>query len=286
MSGEQKTWCHCSECVHKGGLDANGKPKGCAISTRHLKVHLLRVKRAEADRMTAEHEQSARIDAAGAQIFTAALLNDGPDLESQPSKLWTSRAEFQAERASHIMPPACGDVSSTSSIEAVVDGVRRIMISSDSLPSSNAHRVQSHHVADNIVDDFNHLSLANKAPLPQEQHIHSTSPGFSQEHRSKTSKKDRSYHTTKALAILDTITTELQSCGEKLSGSPSPSDISDSRKILSRTRAAMEKITRSTSDIDKRKAELEEQMGNVEGRLVVLDALLPRDGPKDYATGG
>jgi hypothetical protein len=194
MSGEQKTWCHHSECVNKGGLDANGTPKGCAISARHLKVHLLRVKRAEADRIAAEHEQSARIDAAGAQIFTAALLNDGPDLESQPSKLWTSRAEFQAERASHIMPPARGDVSSTSSIEAVVDGFRRIMISSEKNPSSNARRVQSHHVVDNIINDLNCLSLANTAPLPQEQHIHSTSPGFSQEHCPKTSKKDRSHH--------------------------------------------------------------------------------------------
>jgi hypothetical protein len=55
---------------------------GCAISTYHLRCTCFE---SNVNRMAAEHEQPARIDTAGAQIFTAALLNDGPDLESQPS---------------------------------------------------------------------------------------------------------------------------------------------------------------------------------------------------------
>ena len=70
-----QTWCHCPDCDQQGGLDEEGKPRGTAIPNRYYKAHTLRVERAEADRQAAERKQSALIDDAGAQFFTATLLN-------------------------------------------------------------------------------------------------------------------------------------------------------------------------------------------------------------------
>jgi hypothetical protein len=109
-----KTWCHCSECDQKGCLDAAGKPKGAAIPTRYYKAHILQVKRAEANHQATEQTQSALIDGAGAQIFTAALLDEGPDLNALPNKLWTSRADFQKQHAPYIAATVQSDISSMS----------------------------------------------------------------------------------------------------------------------------------------------------------------------------
>ena len=73
----------------------NGKPRGSPIATRFYKTHILRVQRTEADRPAAAQATSSLVEDAGAQIFTAALLDNGPDLENLPNKLWTSRAKFQ-----------------------------------------------------------------------------------------------------------------------------------------------------------------------------------------------
>jgi hypothetical protein len=81
MPQESNTWCHCSECDAEGGLDGHGQPKGHSMHTWFHKTHLLRVKHTEADHEAAERQVSVHMEEASAQIFTATLLDDGPDLD-------------------------------------------------------------------------------------------------------------------------------------------------------------------------------------------------------------
>jgi hypothetical protein len=271
MPQESNTWCHCSECDAKGGLDGHGQPKGRSMRTRFYKTHLLRVKRAEADHEAAERQVSVRMEEASAQIFTATLLDDGPDLDGLPSKLWTARADFQRERASHITPTVQTDISSTSSVDAVVRGVQRLMILADD---------PSPHLEDEITDGISRLALATphagqSVPDTHEVHRH---PGMN--------KKDRNQYTANALAVLRSVQDELRNCSQGLSTSSSTSStIREASATISQARRAIQKITRSTADIEALKNQLAEQINNIDGRLIVLDTVFPQVGPINYSAG-
>jgi hypothetical protein len=288
MASVSQTWCHCSECDQKGGLDAEGKPKGTAFATRLYKAHALRVKRAEADRLAAEQAQSALVDDASTQLFTAALLDDGPDLDALPSKLWTSRAEFQQQRAPYITPTTQTDISSTSSIDAIADGVRRLMVSSDD-PAACPDPV------DAIAQGVHRLTVSSDDPPLRLDSVDADTAlppdGRSPAHdtprprRPGMSKKDRSQYTINTLAILELVRAELHKCKQQLSCTPSLG-VKEARTAISNARRTIERTTRSTADIDKLKKELVDTINNIEAHLLVLDPQSEaKNLPKDYATG-
>lgn len=311
-----QTWCHCPDCDQKGGLDEEGKPRGTAIPNRYYKAHTLRVERAEADRQAAERKQSALIDDAGAQLFTAALLDEGPDLDALPSKLWTSRADFQKLRAPYITPIAQTDISSTSSVDAIVEGVQRLMVSSEDFQKQGAPYItptaqtiiSSSSSVDPIVEGVQRLVVSDDLP-PNSDPVEAdttlpplitviddpddpdlSARGIHLPHRRPgMNKKERSQYTANALAVLESVRIELYKCGQNLN-SPSTSEaVEDARTVISNARRAIERTTRSTPDIEKLRAELVDKINNIEGQLLVLNAVSPqshaKDGPKDYLTG-
>ena len=60
-----------------------------------------------------------------ARVFAAALLDPGPDLNSQPSKLWTSRSDFQS---GHVV-----DNPAVVSLDSLVDSFQRLHLTSNGL---------------------------------------------------------------------------------------------------------------------------------------------------------
>lgn len=68
-------------------------------------------------------------------MFTTALLDEGPDLNALPNKLWTSRAHVQKQHAPYIAATVQSDISSMSSVDAIVEGVQHLMILSGNPPS-------------------------------------------------------------------------------------------------------------------------------------------------------
>jgi hypothetical protein len=237
--------------------------------TQFYKTHLLHVKRTTANREMAEWQLSMCMEEASAQIFTATLLDDGPDLNGLPSKLWTSRADFQQECASHIMPTVQIDISSTSLIFVVVCGVQHLMILADD-PSSQ--------LEDKITDSISRLTLATPhagQSVPDtlsEVHCH---PGMN--------KKDRNQYTANALAVLRSVQDKLQNCSWDLStSSPTSSTIRQASATISQACRAIQKILRSMADIEALKNQLAEQINNIDGSLIVLDAVFPQVSPIDY----
>jgi hypothetical protein len=86
-SRSTETRCICTQCTQQGSLDASGKPKGVMIPSRHLSTHLARVQ-AEQEAIAASEREAVE-----AQLVALTLTDQVPI--DQPSKLWTSREEFQ-----------------------------------------------------------------------------------------------------------------------------------------------------------------------------------------------
>jgi hypothetical protein len=270
--GQATTWCHCYGCDQNGGVDAEGKPKGTAIPTRFYKTHLLRAQRKDADRLAAAKAQAAFINDAGAQIFTAALLDSGPNLEALPSKLWTSRAEFQKDRALHIAPITETNIS----MEAVVEGVQRLMVASDDRPP------RPDAVEPDVLDTFSRLSLADTMPPlvdppdDEDDYAPPTHGSPLPYRRPGMSRKERSQYSANALAVLEAVRTELRACSQNLSSASTAQNIQTARTVISNSRHAIERVKRSTPDLDKLKAELVDKIHNIEGHLLVLDTVSPQ----------
>jgi len=272
MSHSQKTTCHCLTCDAEGRLLPNGQPQGRTFRLpRHYKAHVLHISREDSDRGVVAPPQSVGIEEASSTMFTATLLDDGPDLDALPSKLWTSRATFQNERAPHISPTVQTDPSSPVSIDTVISGIRRMMISSNAPPSGTN--------TDDVADQFSALTLADDA------HLSSTSVVTGHGHP-ETSKKDHSQHTVNTLAILRSVHHELQHCSEALSTmSPTSETLKCTRETLAQARRSIQKIRRSTADITALKQQVVEQINTIAGRLIELDSLSSQVGPIDYSMG-
>ncbi|KIM77363.1 hypothetical protein PILCRDRAFT_12007 [Piloderma croceum F 1598] len=147
-------------------------------------------------------------------MFTSTLLDDGPDLETLPSKLWTSRAAFQEERAPYISPTAQTDPSSTSSIDLIINSIQCLTMS----PSPNVN---------DIMDKLDNITLPNDPPSTNDP-ILSTKPLISGHRRPGMNKKDCSHCTVTDLAVLTSVQEELRNCSKALSTmSPSSSTIKD-----------------------------------------------------------
>ena len=167
-------------------------------------------------------------------MFTSTLLDDGPDLETLPSKLWTSRAAFQEERAPYISPTAQTDPSSTSSIDVIIDSIHRLTIS----PSPNVN---------DITDKLDNITLSNDPPSTNDP-ILLTKSVISGHRRPGMDNKNRSHRTVNDLAVLTSVQEELRNCSKALSTtSPSSSTIKDTCATLAQARRSMDKIRCCTS---------------------------------------
>lgn len=134
MPARSKTWsCNCEECSIVGGRFFLQSEKAAHL-TRVKMVRQSQVGRviipvvsmaAQSDPERDITELSARLASLSfgtpraeeatvdlaTQVFALTVTDEGPDIDSQPSKLWSSRDEFQAEaRAPNITLPPFQDV--------------------------------------------------------------------------------------------------------------------------------------------------------------------------------
>jgi hypothetical protein len=119
--------CHCSSCDATSLLSRNGVPTGIRFTKHVYKAHQPRINREATDSLPSLSETTdvigdttENLDQGPAQIFTTALLDEGPDLDQLPSKLWTSRNDFQASRASRASPPS---MRPSSAVHSLTDAV-------------------------------------------------------------------------------------------------------------------------------------------------------------------
>ena len=276
------TWCHCSSCDADGPLSRSGVPTGIRFTKHAYKAHQLRISREATDSLSLSEDTTENLDEGAMHVFATTILDEGPDLGRLPSKLWTTRNDFQASRVSSAAPPS---VQVSSAVQSLTDAVHRLTISPS--PGLLAEQFEGLHLSETPPSP-DHLF---KIPAPTtlcpiddmpDQGIHQSRPAVSYK---VTDKKDRNQFTQSALRIVDSVEDHLNQCNEKLSGVPTITILQEVKAIVSQSREALERITRKTPSLDTRKSHVTQLLRNVEGRLLELDILSPQNAPLIYPTG-
>ena len=145
--------CYCAECCEADRNGRAGNPAGKLQLERHKAIHLREtsldpaisdVHRASvanlALRAISQQDDSGNsgIDSLSAALFASSLCDNGPDLDSQPSKLWASHEEFQEAASTNT-----GDIG-IPNIGDLVDAVGRISTENRSVAFPLSHTSINH----------------------------------------------------------------------------------------------------------------------------------------------
>lgn len=248
--------CFCVRCTEEGGFNGDGQPIGVLINTRHLTAHKLRVAREEAERREAQAISPSPVQSAElhAQMLALTLADDGPDVDNLPSKLWTSCVHLHGKQQEQPPPP---DLASPMPIDAIVESITGF-----ALPDLDCGELQQ---------------SSPDGPTSRNAKC-----------ETKTSKKERSRHTTKALAVLNSIQSQIQRCYDRLSNPPTTGLLSEIESTVSRLRHGVENVRRQTPSLDTRKREVLQHLNNLEARIIELKIITPAappEGPLSYDSG-
>lgn len=285
--------CYCSEeCLAKGGADSSGRPLGVLFpNDRQLANHQLRVKRQrdarecaerEAERLAAEND----LQQASAQLFASTVLDQSPSLSPG----------FQVSRDNTL---SAAGVTNTSSVEAILEGVRRITLSHDNLPPPpDCHPASSiFHGATEISQNLS-ISLSNPAVDSLTSALsgvkllgnsHSVPPTHFPEppvggRSPKPSKQERSVRTQTALEILKRVQSDMVTQAAKLVNLPTNDAVDDVNSQIGLWREAMMGIKSRTDSIDTLKSDICQTLAKIEARIAELRNISPNQ-PIRYSTG-
>lgn len=215
-------------------------------------------------------ETDRDVESLGARLLTQTLLDDGPDVVHQPSRLWTLRAAFQRSQR----PILHSDNLVVPPISDVVDAVSRLSFSNQNLvPNLDAAHPDRPPPITSIADP---PSCSGPPPY-----------NASRLTRQNMSKRERNRYTTWALDTLYSIEALLPPCHEKLSTILSAEVLREVDSVASRLRAGLEAVKHCTPEVDRCKMEISGDLEKIETRVHELK-LLPAGLKKDalhYASG-
>ena len=109
--------CFCDSCVITGGCSPNGTPLGTLMPASQRVAHLRRVQSEATARRDAQlslqtHEVKDHVSA----MFALTLSDEGPDLNPQSSRLWSSRNDLQPSSPSSLIHPSILSAPTTEAI--------------------------------------------------------------------------------------------------------------------------------------------------------------------------
>ena len=123
MAPSKTKVCFCKHCIKKGGVDSEGKAKGCSWEMAKYRAHILCIQR---------EEDEEQLSQAGGDMFASTIVDNDE----------TFNANGESSTLGSSLP-----------IEAVVDGIRRMNIGSEnptalreSTPSSLVEGIQRMHL--------------------------------------------------------------------------------------------------------------------------------------------
>lgn len=239
--------CVCLSCAAAGGNDPAGKPLGRIFPLSQKVAHLARIK-AECDAIevwTAHVQDTGVPD----RIFALTLMDEGPNMETQPDKLWTSRLEYQD---SSTTQPAFSEAALIA--DSIVESMGR-------LPAGINQPI---HSAPQPHDIFPTFDLSPPSPNCYERHL---------------AKREKNRRTVKAHKVLTNVELRTTACSEKLSTTFSTrlslQTLKSVETELSLLRSSLGKVTRCTESLDSRKRAIGKKLNQVEARLLEVRALVP-----------
>ena len=93
MAPSKTKVCFCKHCIKKGGVDSEGKVKGCSWEMVKYRAHILRIQR---------EEDEEQLSQAGGDMFASTIVDNNE----------TFNADGESSTLSSLLP-----------LEAVVDGI-------------------------------------------------------------------------------------------------------------------------------------------------------------------
>ena len=262
-------FCNCTECCHISH-HPKGRPFSSAIEkTAHLaRMHLEREPRSHQTEPQVAQEDIGDI---GARVFATTVLDDGPDLECQPSKLWTSREEFQQNSADVQYHSYA---QSALPLDDIIAGVSRLSLES---VASGPPDLLSCNV-DDLTTGSSGLCLEHVPhSLPSTNSDHTPFQGFTSEPAQPLpplSKKDRHRKTQQAITLLKNMRIRVLAALEKLS-TPSHETLCEVESEVVTIRQALEKITRQADSVDELKKEVLKAVEDLRSRATRLRMIMP-----------
>jgi hypothetical protein len=202
-----------------------------------LRTHQLRVRTQEASTHQLELPPTEQAEALSAQAFVAAFADDDPNWDRH-SRLWSSRAEFQATTSS-----SANHLSATSPpVDDLIAGVSRLLINrSASLPTSQP-------------------PAPNNTMPPTTDPRHTNEPIRSGTILPPGSGRHRYRRTQKTLRLLERINAKVLCCRESLLASSSTPELRRLDFDILQLQAKLGKVTRQSVEVDAKKKELSDQL--------------------------
>ena len=224
--------CTCQSCLLNGGRDANGIPIGMSHPVAHREAHLVRVhaeaeaRRASDDAAKVQAEKNL-VDNINLNIFTTTLLDEGVDLELQPSRLWSSREEFQASRPASSL--------NTDTVEHLVDGILNVHLHAAS-------------AIDDMISDIGHIDLVS------ENDPRAVRSNF----ESSETRREQNKHTRTAHQVLNIVKKRARTC---------TSHLDDLESVLIPPAAATDQTIPTSGHLPLSEVEIYSTLAAVEGEL-------------------
>jgi hypothetical protein len=205
----------------------------------------------------AQQAQAQELEALSAQLFATTLLDDSPAHNE------TTRSTIPRTN------PASSD---DSSIQIIVDGVRRIGLSPESNTTS--------------TEEFRRLSPDTSLSRVQDPSLPSTVPipASSRLHDQRASKEEQNQHTKIALTQLDNVQSDIQTSANALVSLPSAETIAKVKQLIKTWQRTLASINRNVPLVKTRKAEVTRILRHLEARISEVDMISPSD-PIQYDTG-
>jgi hypothetical protein len=257
-------------------------------------------------------EQEEAVRRSGVELFALTILDEGPDIDAQPPRHWTSRDDYQDARKVYntlqnnsVSPPVSDivagvqrltiqqDIPPSSSpsgdaeiVTDIVTGVQRLAIQQDipplSSPSGDAK----------IVTNMGHQTFPLDADsLGDSSRTSSTNDSITDlsawRQRQDLPRQDCTRKSVQAHKILDAVEIRVVSCREKLLAQPTHDTLRELESELACLRQVLERVKRRTSFIEQRAAVLGEQLDQLEGRVFEWRLAVPESShdPAPYNCG-
>jgi hypothetical protein len=237
--------CVCKSCAATGGVDTIRQPLGCIIPLSQKHAHLARIK---AERDAVEHQAVHAQDTdIPHTVFALTLADEGPEIETQPNRLWSSHLDDQESASIQL------DLSDAALIaDSIVRGMSRLPI----VTSQPGHPV---------LEPYIFLVFA---PIPS-----------SNSYEQCLTKREKNRRTVKSHKILTNLEIRSTACFEKLSATSSNNLDHKVLKCtdmeLSILRSSLDKVTQCTESLDQRKQAIGEKLNQVEACLLEVWSCLP-----------
>ena len=257
--------CKCvEECILLSEKGPDGEPLGVTMLVSQRIPHLNRVKaEAEERRKSEQSSQEAVASSLASELAVMTLLDNGPDLDKQPDRLWSSRDDFQRNTS---QPPLTDyEPNTTTSMDDIIDGLQRLQIGFDSTL-------------------FPFTSSPDIPPIGSGDVGTGTGP-----RPTAKSKRDTDRKTAKAHRALETVEQRVQICLSHIDSNSQPTLLALTflESELQQIQTTFDNITTSVHSVNVRKATLGNSLSELQSRVLNLrqSSALDSDKPLQFNSG-